>query len=259
MWLRHSTTKVVGSACIVWAPSAHGCSVFVLSREVTGLVVFSLVKLRLVVRSLCPLRYGGRSVLRPNHAPTPSVDGVNICVYQLVVEKKTDRGVDVHHSPTQVGAPLLSRLWVLHKAWAEESDSLQTCLLSPPWFHVTWRSCTDWFFPASFPAVVGVGTYHLWGCSGHKCSSAVGEREGEARCESSSLYPVSGLEKIFGGLGAAVHPEASCSWDRRPTTPWCCCCQPFVLEAGGLKCFSKEVGHPEGQKIHSPPCLSHPS
>lgn len=157
---RHSTTEVLSSACIVWAPLACGCSVFVLSREVTGLLVFSLVKLRLVVGSLRPLRYGGRSVLGPNRVPIPSVDGVNICVYQLVVNEK-DRGVEVHRSPTQVGAPLLSRLWVLYKVWAKESDSLQTCLLSPPWFHVTWRSCTDWFFPASFPAVVLVPPVRL--------------------------------------------------------------------------------------------------
>lgn len=32
----------------------------------------------------------------------------------------------MHHLPRQVGIPVLSKLWVLHEAWAEERDSLQT-------------------------------------------------------------------------------------------------------------------------------------
>lgn len=32
----------------------------------------------------------------------------------------------MHHLPRQVGVPVLSKLWILHEAWAEERDSLQT-------------------------------------------------------------------------------------------------------------------------------------
>lgn len=216
VWPGHSTTEAVGSVCFIWAPLAHGCSMSVLSRghRAHGL---PFGEAQAVVRSLCPLRYGERLILGPNHAPTPSVDGVNICVYQLGVgKKKKKRGVEVHHSPTQVGAPLLSRLWVLHRAWAKESDSLQTCLLSPAWFHVTWRSCTDCFFPASFPAVGLVPT----SCEvavGTGVVTAAGGRGGEDQCEYLSACHVSGLEKAFGGLSATVHPETPCSGGRRPS------------------------------------------
>lgn len=42
-----------------------------------------------------------------------------------------------------------------------------------------------------------------------------------------------------------------------PATPRAAVVRPFVLGVGCLKCFSKEVGHPEEQKIRSPSCLSH--
>lgn len=84
--------------CVVPSLLAHGCSVFGLSREVIGLSVCPLVKLRLPVESLCPLRYRGkhlqvgwRSLLGPNCTPRHDVEGMNICIYQPVVNEKNSR------------------------------------------------------------------------------------------------------------------------------------------------------------------------
>lgn len=83
----------------------------------------------------------------------------------------------MHHSPTQVGAPL-SRLWVLHKARAKESDSLQTCLCSPHHgFMLLGEAAQTGFFQ---PLFLLWSWYHLRGCSGHRrshCSRE--ERRGE--------------------------------------------------------------------------------
>lgn len=171
-----------------------------------------LVNLRLVVRSLCPLRYRGRSVLGPNHSPTPGVDGVSVSA-SWWWKKIKDRGVEVH--PTQVGAPL----GVSQGIWFTADLSALPTVVS----HYL-EKLHRLFFPASFPAVVLVPTT----CEvalGTGVVTAVAEIEGEDECECSNPCPVSALEKAFGGLGATVHPETSRSGDRRPSHTSCCCCQ----------------------------------
>lgn len=150
----------------------------------------------------------------------------------------------MHRSPAQVGAPL-SRLWILHKAWAKQSDSLQTCLLSPPWFHVTWRSCTDCF--SSLFSCWDIGTHHLWGCCGHRCSHCSrGERRGR------SVRVFKSLLCLWLGEGLWKTLKLRAVGVEDPATSWCCCCQ--ALCPGGWMSQMFFRGGRTSWSIHSSCC-----